>query len=126
MTKRAIEILYFDGCPSVDTTLDRVRAAMSAEGDGFTLQLVRVETEEQAKAVRFLGSPSVRVDGIDIEPAARTRTDFGLQCRVYESAGKLEGAPPVDPLRLALGLAPAAADTSGPAPHQECCGTKKP
>ena len=67
------------------------------------LRLRRVESAEAAREACFLGSPSVRIDGVDVEPAARTRTDFGLQCRVYPCAqGGLEGAPSVDMIRAAL------------------------
>jgi hypothetical protein len=40
----------------------------------------------QAEEERFLGSPSVRVEGVDIEPGAGERTDFGLKCRLYRTS----------------------------------------
>jgi len=42
------------------------------------LETLLVETPEQAEALAFLGSPTVQVEGRDIEPEARTRQDFGL------------------------------------------------
>lgn len=45
----------------------------------------RIETPEEADELRFLGSPSVRVDGRDIEPGAESRIDYGMKCRLYRS-----------------------------------------
>jgi hypothetical protein len=72
-----------------------------------------VESEEDAKRLRFVGSPTVRVDGADVEPAAAAREDFALQCRVYQVDGRLEGAPPTSWIASALGAdsPPAASGT---------------
>jgi hypothetical protein len=42
--------------------------------------------ESQAEQSRFLGSPSIRVDGIDVEPGAERRTDFSHICRLYQTS----------------------------------------
>lgn len=47
-----------------------------------------------AKRERFLGSPTVRIDGRDIEPGAEQRNDLGLKCRFYSTRGGLRGIPP--------------------------------
>ena len=65
----------------------------------------RVETPEEAEAVRFLGSPSVRVDGRDIEPGAESRTDFGMKCRLYRSPTGRSGVPPHEWIERALNRA---------------------
>jgi hypothetical protein len=98
-----IEVLYFEGCPSTDAFLPRLRDLLVDLGVSDRLMLRRVETAEAAERERFLGSPSVRVDGRDIEPGADQRTDFGLKCRLYRTDGGVRGAPPdewlVDSLR---------------------------
>lgn len=102
MSTHTIEVLFFDGCPNLTGTIERVRAAANDELD-FAVRLVRVESEDEAREKQFLGSPSVRVDGVDVEPSARERTDFGLQCRVYpQERGGFEGMPSVDMIRRAL------------------------
>lgn len=58
------------------------------------LQERAIETEAHAEQARFLGSPSVRVDDVDVEPGAQARTDFGLKCRLYRSADGQSGLPP--------------------------------
>jgi hypothetical protein len=89
-----IELLYFDGCPSHERLLPTV-ARIAAE-NGAQLELRQVETPEAAERERFLGSPTVRVDGADVDPTAAERQDFGLKCRIYRSA---EGVSPLPPER---------------------------
>ena len=45
-------------------------------------------SEAQAKKRRFLGSPSVRVDGLDVEPGTMDSTDFTLGDRIYRSGDR--------------------------------------
>ena len=66
----------------------------------------RVETAEEAVEARFLGSPSVRVDGRDIEPGAESRTDFGMRCRLYRSPAGHSGLPPLEWIERALNHSP--------------------
>lgn len=93
-----IEILYFDGCPNHEPTVDLAREVLGELGLSTEIRQVVVETPEDAEALRFVGSPSVRVDGLDIEPAARGQTEFALSCRMYGD----EGVPPKDLLIEAL------------------------
>lgn len=102
MRTRHIEVLVFDGCPSVDIVLDRVRGAIASANVPADVRLVRVQGEADAKRLRFLGSPTVRVDGVDIDRVAEHGDDFGLRCRVYSVGGRLEGAPPIDWITSAL------------------------
>ena len=50
----------------------------------------------------FLGSPSVRINGVDVDPTAAGRTDFGLKCRVYRSDEGHSPLPPEHWIRTAL------------------------
>lgn len=95
MNKRRLELLVFDGCPNIDATLERALAAIREADVCADLRIVRVESDDQAKQLRFLGSPTVRVDGRDVDPSAESRDDFGLQCRVYSLYGRFENAPPM-------------------------------
>lgn len=96
-----VELLYFDGCPSFERALPKVRV-LAAEV-GAEVELRRVETPEAAEAERFLGSPTVRVNGRDVDPGAAERSDYGLKCRIYRSEEL--GQSPVPPeqwIRAAL------------------------
>ncbi|MEA2213227.1 MAG: hypothetical protein QOF83_3175 [Solirubrobacteraceae bacterium] len=98
-----IEVLYFDGCPSHARLLPALRD-LAAE-HGAELEQRHIRTPEQAEEARFLGSPSVRIDGVDVEPGAERRTDFGLKCRLYRSSEGQAGLPPRDWIERALGEA---------------------
>ena len=97
-----VELLYFDGCPSYENLLPRLRALLEDAGAGDALALRRVESESAAERERFLGSPTVRVNGRDVDPGAGERGDFGLKCRLYRTEGGLEHVPPEGWIRNAL------------------------
>lgn len=88
-----VEVLYFDGCPNHEVLLPHLRELLKSVGAGQDIELVRVEDAEAAERERFLGSPTVRVDGEDVEPGAGERTDFGLKCRLFATPGGLRGMP---------------------------------
>ena len=83
---KLVEILYFDSCPGWRGAVDRVRQAVADAGlhNHVEIRLVPIETEEEARAHRFLGSPTVRIDGRDLDPNPENLTSFGLQCRIYD------------------------------------------
>jgi len=95
-----IEILYFDGCPSHERLLPVLE--QMADAHGTQLDRVRIETVDEAERLRFLGSPSVRVDGRDVEPGMDERSDFGMTCRLYRSAAGQSGVPPREWIEEAL------------------------
>jgi hypothetical protein len=99
-----IELYYFGGCPSFQPTLSLLQQVLDEEGVQTTVQTIPVESEESAKKYRFLGSPSLRVDGEDIEPEARTATDFGMKCRIYDNEGVTGGVPSKSKIREAIRL----------------------
>jgi hypothetical protein len=98
-----VEVLYFNGCPSFGALLPRLRELVAEHGeDPDRIGLHAVETLEAAEEMRFLGSPSVRINGRDVDRTAEQRDDFGLKCRIYRSD---EGASPTPPdawIRAAL------------------------
>jgi mercuric ion transport protein len=54
---------------------------------------IEVDSQDKAEATAFLGSPSVRINGVDIEPSARGVKAFGLTCRTYIDDGTRTGLP---------------------------------
>jgi hypothetical protein len=98
-----VEILYFEGCPNLDAT----RALVERVADELELQprveLVNVPDTGAATSLRFLGSPTVRVDGRDVEPGVAERREFALACRVYGSEHGFSGQPDEVWIRHALG-----------------------
>lgn len=78
-----IEILYFPGCPNREPAARRVRDVAAREGLAAEILEIDVSDERMATALGFLGSPTIRIDGLDIEPAARGAQSSGLSCRRY-------------------------------------------
>jgi hypothetical protein len=89
-----VELLYFEGCPHYEAMLARLRELLRSAGVGDRIQLRRIPDERAARRERFLGSPTVRVDGRDVEPGASKRSDFGMTCRLYATADGLRPMPP--------------------------------
>ena len=90
----AVELLYFDGCPHYEAMLLRLQELLRGVDAGEWLHLRRIPDETAARRERFLGSPTIRVDGHDVEPGASERSDFGLICRLYSTANGLRPTPP--------------------------------
>lgn len=97
-----IELLYFDGCPSYARLLPRLRELLASAGRDEEIELRRVESVEEAERERFLGSPTVRIDGEDVDPMAKDRDDFDLECRLYRTDEGLVRTPPESWIRARL------------------------
>ena len=99
-----VELLYLDGCPNHEPLHDRVRALINAHHLGATIETMPVASEDEARARRFLGSPTLRIDGVDVEPGAEDRTDFGIKCRLFLTPDGPRRMPAEAWLRAALKL----------------------
>jgi hypothetical protein len=97
-----IEVLYFDGCPNHEQLLPRLRELLARAEVSSAVELVKVPDDNAAQRARFLGSPTLRIDGRDVEPGAELRTDLGLKCRLYRTPEGLAGAPLDDWVLAAL------------------------
>ncbi len=100
-----VEILYFEGCPNYEETGATVERLADELGIDADVRLVRVPDESAAERLRFLGSPTVRVDGRDVEREADERAEYVLACRVYRHEGRLAGEPQERWIRNALAQA---------------------
>ena len=97
-----IEILYFDGCPNHERLVERLPRLLEREAITATIELRNVPDDAQAQRERFLGSPTIRINGHDIDPGAADRTDYGLKCRIYQTPAGLTGMPPDEWILAAL------------------------
>jgi hypothetical protein len=98
MTEPRVELLFWDGCPSHPRALADLRAAMAELGlDPATVLVREVDTDQRAERERFVGSPTIRIDGEDVEPPGEEPA--ALTCRVYRLRdGRFSPVP--DPLTL--------------------------
>jgi hypothetical protein len=97
-----VELLFWAGCPSHPRALEQLRAAMAEAGlDPEQVQLRELRTDGEATDERCVGSPTIRIEGVDVqepgdEPAA-------LTCRVYRRRdGRISPLPDPEDLRDAL------------------------
>jgi hypothetical protein len=97
-----IEILYFPDCPNYLPAVERVQKALQEEAVSAEVKHVEVPDAAMATSIRFLGSPTVRINGIDVEPAARSGGAPGMCCRTYRAGNVPEGAPSVALIREAI------------------------
>lgn len=95
-----VEFLYWEECPSHEETLARLRAVLAEEGIEVPVRVIRVETDEQARALGFPGSPTIRVDGEDLFPTGGV--PLGLSCRVYLNEGRASPLPTKEMIRAQL------------------------
>jgi hypothetical protein len=102
MTQPKVELLFWEGCPSHPQALVQLREAMAGLGlDPESVEVRHIDTDERAEAEGFVGSPTIRIDGVDVqdpgdEPAA-------LTCRVYHRRdGRISPLPDPADVRDAL------------------------
>jgi hypothetical protein len=89
-----VEVLFFEGCPGREACATRLRELLTQANVDVAVEQRRVESDAAAQRERFLGSPTLRINGVDVDPGAGNRTDYGLKCRLYPTSDGLHGAPP--------------------------------
>jgi hypothetical protein len=103
MRRPRVEILYFDSCPNYARARELVQTAAEELELEVQIELVEVDDPDRAAELRFLGSPTVRVDDHDVEPGADEREDFTFSCRIYRTDGGIAETP--EPLWIIEALA---------------------
>lgn len=97
----SIQILHIEACPNWVEAGDRVREAMRSLGaDGIEITPVLLTSSEDARQVRFAGSPTILLDGEDLFPDGQRTSD--LACRVYATSTGLAGMPSTQQIIVAL------------------------
>jgi len=79
----SVEMLHTEGCPNAADYLPRLRRLLATAGVTAPVLVRLIADPEQAQRERFLGSPTIRVDGRDVDPGAAARRNYGLSCRLY-------------------------------------------
>lgn len=95
-----IDVLYVPGCPNYEPAVARIQKVLAAESLQAEVRGVAVSSDAQAKVLLFPGSPTIRIDGDDVEPNYASR--LGLACRLYANRS---GVPSEEALRLAVSRA---------------------
>lgn len=89
-----VELLWFRGCPSHDEARELLKRVIAKAGLQVVFDDIDASEQSVADAVHFPGSPTIRVDGMDIEPGFVDPGDYTPRCRVYTTGGGLRGVPP--------------------------------
>jgi hypothetical protein len=100
-----VELLFWEGCPSYPQALATLREQMAALGlDPEDVEVTEIASDEQAARERFTGSPTIRVDGVDVvDPGGQPPA---LTCRVYyRRDGRISPTPDPADVRDALSAA---------------------
>ena len=97
-----IELLYWEGCPSHEEALELLQSVLDERGIAVEVEVRHVASDEEAKALRFPGSPTIRVDGRDVDPAGADARP-SLTCRIYRlEDGRVSPVPSRKQLEEAL------------------------
>lgn len=94
-----IEFLYFKDCPGYESALSLLEQILLENDTAVSIEKIEITTQELAIQHRFLGSPSIRINGKDIEGRDEA-SEYGLKCRIYLDTGS--GVPSERVLRKAL------------------------
>jgi hypothetical protein len=97
-----IELLYWDGCPSYPEAKTMLEEVLTRRGIDAPILMREVRTDEEAESLRFPGSPTIRVDGRDVDPAGANARP-ALTCRIYHTPdGRVSPLPALEQLEDAL------------------------
>jgi hypothetical protein len=97
-----VELLYFSGCPNYPPALRVLTDVLRECGLDENVTEIAVRDFHHATALAFPGSPTVRINGRDIEGELSPLRSFGLMCRTYMVEGKPQGVPPAEWIHKAV------------------------
>jgi hypothetical protein len=97
-----VELLYWEGCPSHPEARELLEDVLRQRGLEVPIRMIHVGTREEAAELRFPGSPTIRIDGRDIDPAGADQPP-SLSCRIYMFPdGRVSPIPSREQLEEAL------------------------
>ena len=100
---KKIDFLFWEECPSHHQCFDRLEDTMREEGIEATIVRTEITTDERALEIGFLGSPTILVDGRDIDPPPAGDVYYGLTCRTYRHEdGRISPLPSKETIRRGL------------------------
>ncbi|MCX7993556.1 MAG: hypothetical protein N2651_07780 [Fimbriimonadales bacterium] len=96
-----IELLYYPECPSHERALELIYEALAQESATAEVEVIRIDTQAQAEAYHFIGSPTIRIDGRELQP--QPNLPYRLTCRAFlREDGRLSPLPSLSMLREAI------------------------
>jgi hypothetical protein len=97
-----VELFYWAGCPSHPEAHELLRVVLAERGVDAEIEVHEVTTQDQAERLAFPGSPTIRIDGRDVDPAGASGRAM-LACRIYRLPdGRVSPVPTRETLEAAL------------------------
>lgn len=96
-----IRFLYFKGCPHSEPALRLLKEVLREMNIEEKIEIIEINSEEEAKKYNFLGSPTIQINGLDIEKERRNDPPV-LGCRMYKTKAGYSGIPPKEMIKKAL------------------------
>ena len=88
-----IELLWFEDCPNHETAYALLEDILRERGIDETIERIEVPDLETGERTSFAGSPTIRIDGIDVDPSYKDSGDYTPRCRLYATDRGLTGVP---------------------------------
>jgi len=98
--ENVVEILYTDNCPFWKETLKLITEVIDDLKTEAMVKKVKISGEDEAKRLRLPGSPTVRINGVDIDPAVKETVGY-IGCRIYMYKGEIYEFPPKEMIESA-------------------------
>jgi hypothetical protein len=110
-----VEVLHVPDCPHYRGALALVEQVLAELGIDAELRTNLIGDQAAAERTGFPGSPTIRVDGCDVEPGTEPPASYALACRLYRHEHGPAGQPAENWIRDALWAAAGRTDAP-PAP----------
>lgn len=97
-----IQLLYFEDCPSYKHALENLNSVLSEQGIQICTEMIAVTSPAEAQHLNFLGSPTIQIDGVDLEGIEALKSGVGYGCRMYKDGNQMRGWPSKEQIQSAL------------------------
>ena len=96
-----VEVLHVADCPTHRAAVNLVKQVLAVEGVEAEINEVLVRDEGTANELGFCGSPTIRIDGVDVAEESQNAWSFALSCRLYPGSKRV-GLPPAEMVHRAV------------------------
>lgn len=98
-----VQLLWFEGCASRPAARQMLEEVIAEVAQGTPIIDVDATDPTVAEQIQFPGSPTIRVDGRDVDPTYFDPGDYTPRCRLYQTNAGLRGLPEREWIVDALG-----------------------
>src|SRR5689334_998413 len=90
---RDVDLLWFQGCANHAAARSMLEEVIAELAPGTPIRDLDATDSWLAARLRFPGSPTIRVDGVDVDPTFVDPGDYTPRCRLYWTSTGLRGVP---------------------------------